>query len=934
LRFSTGAPPMWLRLCTDPGAGTVKLRNTILLGLLMIGLPLVAVNAWWIAAQQHREHARVLERLRQDAEQAVRTIQVFLTDMADRGQQIAQSMPENGGAHEYLRDRLAYLQFWNPGITGLVWVDTAGRILEGEPANLLQPDVPFVGRVALQALQPGRDWALDGLVMEEEGGAEHGVLRLAARSIKGTPRGVAEILFAAEVFRPLFSLHRHWSQIRLADQAGRLVYATDKDRPSLDERFRWVETPGLREARDQGAATIREAGMPATDGRAAWMFAHVPIPRTGWVVSALIPAADAMAESRRVLYGEVAIQVVLVALCALAALILAHRIARPARRLAAAAQRIAGGDRKTRVGLTGRSEIAAAGRSFDEMAAALNASWETLRAERDAAEHVAARLATLSRLATLASSSLEPSRVFDFIAEATSHLLDGAVVLLLVGDKEHGSLSVRASYAAARPELRVQNQYRPGEGLIGWVFQHRQSLVLEDILADGRTLNRAWVEAERLRAFAGVPLLLGARCLGVLYAARGGDRPFLEDDVELLKSFAAHAAAAVQNAQLYTRAESEAERLRAVLESMPAAVLVGEGRAGDDEVRLVMANRALAELDGVSVLTPSARTVEYEMRRADGSPVADKDLPLQRAIRYGEETKGEELIVRFSDGRQRSLLINAVPFPEQGGTRQAVSMILDITERRRVEEELKRLAADNAALYERATEEAKIKGLLLDELNHRVRNNLALIISFLELQRATPDGQRATTVLEEAVGRVKGLAVAHEILGSADSGFGQYEALVRRLGRQTLLHGSLEGRVKLDVEIQPFSLPARQLTALGIITNELFTNIAKHAFPDGRRGRVRVTAERLQGEIIVRVWDNGVALPLGFGEGSGQLGLRLVQALVEASLRGCFAIEDGNGTTAVIRFPTPEEDHEVLDAVGGSAGRLPTIARRDGCPIA
>ncbi len=913
----------------------MKLRNRILLALLVIGLPLVAVNAWWMAAQQKREHQRVLEQLRQDAEQAARTIQVFLTDMADRGQQTAQSMQENGGGQGYLRDRLAYLRFWNPGIKGIAWVDAAGRILDGEPARLFGPDARFVGRGALRALEPGQAWALDGLVMEGEGGAERGILRLAARSLKGTPRGVAEILFSAEVFRPLFVSDRHWSQIRLADQTGRLVYATDKPQPSPDERFGWADAPGLREARDQGVATIREARMPGDGATGDWMLAHVPIPRTGWVASALIPAAEAMAHSRRVLYGEVAIQTALVVLCAAAALILAHRTAQPARRLAAAAQRIAGGDRRARVGLAGRSELAAAGQAFDEMAEALDASWEALRAERDAAEHVVARLATLSRLANLASSSLDPSRVFHFIAEATSHLLNGAVVLLLVGDEEHGPLSVRASYAATRPEMRVQNQYRPGEGLIGWVFQRRQPLVLDDILADGRTLNRAWVEAEGLRAFAGVPLLHGTRCLGVLYAARGGDRPFRGDDVELLKSFAAHAATSIRNAQLYKRAESEAERLRAVLESMPAAVLVGEGRAGGGVISVVMANGALAELHAASALTLSARTAEYEMLRADGSTVADKDLPLQRAIWYGEKAKEAELIVRFADGRQRSLLINAVPFPEQNdGTRQAVSMILDITERRRAEEELKRLAADNAALYERATQEAKIKGLLLDELNHRVRNNLALMISFLELERTTPEGRQASTALEDAVGRVKGLAVVHNILGGAVARFGQYEALVHRLGEQTLLQGPLEGRVKFEVEMQPLSLPPRELTALGIITNELFTNIAKHAFPDGRRGTVRVTAERRGTDIIVRIWNNGVALPPGFGEGTGQLGLRLVHALVEASLNGCFAFENGNGTTAMLRFPTPEEDQEALDAVGGSPDGLAVVAGRNGCRAA
>lgn len=885
----------------------MKLRGKILLALLVIGLPLVAVNAWWIAGQQGRERQRVLERLRDDAQDASAIVQVFLTDLADRGQQTAVHMPGDDRLQTYLRDRLAYLRFWNTGITGLAWADPEGGVLAGEPADLFQPGVRFAGRETLQALRKGKGWALDEMVIEEDGERSLGILRMVARSAASGSRGVVGIRLAPEVFKPFFPLGRLWAQIRLADQTGRLVYATDWADPSPDERFGWAATPGLREALGRRAATVRVGRIPGDSEGREWMVAHVPIPQIGWVATALIPAADAMGESRRALYGEVAIQAALVALCAGAALILAHRVSRPARRLAEAAQRIAGGDRAARVGLPGRSEMAAVGRAFDEMADSLDASWQALQAERDAAEEMAARLATVSRLASLVSSSLDPSQVFDFIAEATSHLLDGAVVLLLVADAEDGTLHLRASHGVTRPELRVRNRFRAGMGLPGCVLQTREPLVLTNILDDPRALNRAWAEAEGLRAFAGVPLMLRDRCLGVLYAARRGERCFEARDVDLLKSFAAHAATAIQNAHLHERAESEAERLRAVLESMPAAVIVGEGRPEDRTVRLVMANRAWAELQGTSALMPGARTPYYELARADGSPVDDEELPLQCAIWRGEATKEKELLLRLPDGRERVLLVNAVPFPEIGGTRQAVGMILDITERRRVEEELKRLAADNAALYEQAAREARVKGILLEELNHRVRNNLAMIVSFMELQRATPAGRLAAQVLDEAIGRVKGLALVHSVLGGTGFQARQYETLVHRLAEQTLLQGPLAGSVELRVEKQALRLPSKTLTALGIITNELFTNIAKHAFPDGRKGTVEVTAGVAGSDVVIRIRDDGVRLPPGLSDGSGQLGLRLVRSLVEVSLQGVFALETGDRTTAVIRFPRPED---------------------------
>jgi two-component sensor histidine kinase len=237
--------------------------------------------------------------------------------------------------------------------------------------------------------------------------------------------------------------------------------------------------------------------------------------------------------------------------------------------------------------------------------------------------------------------------------------------------------------------------------------------------------------------------------------------------------------------------------------------------------------------------------------------------------------------------------------------RQAVGIILDITERRQAEDALRQLVAEHAAIYEQAAHEAKVKGLLLDELNHRVRNNLALIVSFLELQRATPKGRSATAVLEEAIDRVKGLGLVHNVLEDAGFRAGQYEALVHRLAEQTFLQGALRDRVTLRVYKQPLLLPSRILTALGIITNELFTNIAKHAFPDERRGTVAVRVETVGGEVVIQIQDDGVGVSSGLSAGTGRLGLRLVRSLVDVSLRGTCSFRVDRGTAACIRFPLP-----------------------------
>jgi PAS domain S-box-containing protein len=466
-------------------------------------------------------------------------------------------------------------------------------------------------------------------------------------------------------------------------------------------------------------------------------------------------------------------------------------------------------------------------------------------------------------------------------------------------------VDIRAFHGVRHPELRTHNRFRIGEGLPGIVLQTKKPLTLDNILEDPRALNRAWLEAEGLRAFVGVPLLFRDRCLGVLFAARGGDRPFAQPDVDLLTAFAAHAATAIENARLYERADAEGERLRALVEAMPEAVVVGEVQPGEKDVRLVLANRAHAELLRLPELVGGARTAHYEFLRPDGSPMEDAELELERAIWQGEVTRGLELAVRFPDGSQRVLLANAAPLPEKAGVRQAVAVLQDITDRKRGEEELKRLAEEIATLYEQAARDAQMKGLLLEELTHRVRNNLAVIVSFLELQREGAKDIDVGAVVEDAIARVEGLALVHNVLAGAGFQAGEFGALARGLAEQTLQQGPLAGRVVVCVEGPALPLPSAQLTTLGLATNELFTNIAKHAFPDGRRGRVEVTVGSAGPEATVRVRDDGVGLPPGFAEQPGHLGLKLIRSMVEMTLRGTFALETGEGTTAVIRFPLP-----------------------------
>ncbi len=186
------------------------------------------------------------------------------------------------------------------------------------------------------------------------------------------------------------------------------------------------------------------------------------------------------------------------------------------------------------------------------------------RTTRQELAEKAARLEALTELSRLLMSTLDPTRVFEYVVSSAARLLDASVALLMAVDGEANELIRQAGVGMRRPDLRQKERFRRGEGLVGWVWAQQRPLRVIDIAHDPRMLNLEWVRAEGLRGFAGVPVMVGSDCIGVLCVMRADPRPFTDQDQELLEAFAAHAAVAIANARRYAEAGTESTRLRAL----------------------------------------------------------------------------------------------------------------------------------------------------------------------------------------------------------------------------------------------------------------------------------------------------------------------------------------------------------------------------------
>jgi hypothetical protein len=177
----------------------------------------------------------------------------------------------------------------------------------------------------------------------------------------------------------------------------------------------------------------------------------------------------------------------------------------------------------------------------------------------DEARMRSARLDALSQLSRTVTSSLDLQRVFDYAVRAAVDLLGLALARVYVWQQETGLLHLRAS--AGVPDLLPypRQTFQPGEGAVGAVFQSQSVMTLLDAGTDPRYAERAWARQVGVKSVAIIPLLLAERAVGVLSVSRLTERPFDAEEIGLLKSFAQHAAIAIENARLFCEAERLAQ---------------------------------------------------------------------------------------------------------------------------------------------------------------------------------------------------------------------------------------------------------------------------------------------------------------------------------------------------------------------------------------
>lgn len=328
--------------------------------------------------------------------------------------------------------------------------------------------------------------------------------------------------------------------------------------------------------------------------------------------------------------------------------------------------------------------------------------------------------------------------------------------------------------------------------------------------------------------------------------------------------------------------ESE-ERLRLLVDSVQEYALFQTDLQGRVTTWNPGAERLFGYTTSEMLGQPATRLVEPSTDES----AAQREMPELLVLGRKQDARW---CVRKDGSRFWAQGITELVRDDQGLVRGVAKVLRDETGPRQAEEQIRQSLAEKEAL--------------LKEVHHRVKNNLQVIISMLNLQAAQISGTPAREMFDEARNRVHSIAAIHEMLYSSGSlaqiTLAEY---AQRLARELLRFYQLTARVGVEVAGDGVALEIERAVPCGLLLNELVSNACKHAFPSGRPGNIAISIRQEQESVLLTVADDGVGLPGGLDPSQvSTLGLKLVR-LLAFQLEGTVSFGEGPGTSVCVRFP-------------------------------
>ncbi len=468
----------------------------------------------------------------------------------------------------------------------------------------------------------------------------------------------------------------------------------------------------------------------------------------------------------------------------------------------------------------------------------------------DAARH----LALLTRTIEVVNSSLDLQEVMESIAHEVASALGTDACFVYLYDADADELVLRATHGTAVERETERPHMRTGEGITGVAAAERSPVMIPSKAhLDPRFKSFPNLREDDYESILAVPILAQRpqkKLEGALNVRTKAPREFTGAEIDLLVSIASQVAQSIEHARLYEAAQQrvrELEGLARISEAVSESLYLEESLEAivRTTVDSLDATGAAIVLEDGRIAWPEGRAGQHAVR-----------MPLRSRGR----TIGELVVDRdeaFSPDDRRVL--------EAVANQSAVAL------------EHGRMA---------------LRGVLAQEIHHRVKNNLQTVASLLRLQ-ARADGVDPAKALGDSVNRILAIAAVHEELTEHRDDVVDLRELVDKL-RAMLLQGLAAGK-QVTASLEDVTLAGQRATALALVFTELLGNALEHG-----GDRVSITMRRDEDDVVLAIADDGGGMR-GASDGTG---LSIVRALVRDELRGTLELAGGGGLHAEVRFPS------------------------------
>ena len=463
----------------------------------------------------------------------------------------------------------------------------------------------------------------------------------------------------------------------------------------------------------------------------------------------------------------------------------------------------------------------------------------------------ARHLRLLTETIAAVNSTLDLEEVLGLVARKVAEALEADACFVYLYDERSDELALRATHGTRVEEMTRRPKMRPGEGITGAAAAERSPITIPaQAHLDPRFKGFANLPEDEYESILAVPILAREKLAGALNVRTRAPREFSDAEIELLVAIAAQVAQTIEHAKLYAEAQrrvGELEALARISEAVSESLYLEESL--EEIVRATMeavdATGAALVLEDGNVARPEGRAGAFAVRtplrwkgRQIGELVCDRDTEFTDAERALLGSIAHHAAVALEHGR------------------------------------------------------AVMRGVLAQEIHHRVKNNLQTVASLLRLQARSGDGIDPRKALDDSVNRILAIAAVHEVLTEQREEDVDLGDLLERL-RAMLVQG-LGGGKRIEAELTSVSLEGNRATALALVFSELLQNALEHG---GQRVRIELT--RRNNDAVLAIADDG---GLGDEMRSGT-GLSIVRALVRDELQGTFELRSDGGTRAEVVFP-------------------------------